>query len=51
MLSSRDLSDSGIDPVSLRSTCIGRQVLYLSATWEALVLSYRSITTEIIDTY
>ena len=45
-----DLPDSGIEPASLRSTCIGRRVLYLSATWEALVLCYRSITTEIIDT-
>ena len=50
MLSSGELPDSGIDPVSVRSTCIGRRVLYLSATWEALVLSYGSITTEIIDT-
>ena len=45
-----DLPDSGIDPVSVRSICIGRQVLYLSATWEALMLSYHSITTEVIDT-
>ena len=34
--SSRDLHNPGIEPASLKSTCIGRQVLYTSATWETV---------------